>query len=128
MPSETIDIHVGISAQLTKQEVEALIENARGFLINGNKYELFRDEGKDNWQVWGEARESQDDPWHLIIRVEYHDWLFYTIVHRGYEEFKALLGDRMRELEYEGQQLAAVITDSDDWSACRGGRARNIPV
>lgn len=128
MTSETVDIHLGISSLLTKREVEALIESARGDLINGRKFELFQDEGKDNWEVWGEGRETWSDPWHLIIRVEYPDGLSNVIIYRDYEEFEAILRSWLRNLEFEGKQLIAVITDSDDWSTYRGGRARNIPA
>ena len=128
MKTETIDIHVGISYLLEKQGVETLIENAQGVLINGRKYELFRDEGKDNWQVWGEAREVQASPWHLIIRVEHPDGMANVTIYHDYLEFEAILSDWMNYLEYEGEQLKAVITDSDDWSVYRGGPVRSIPA
>ena len=117
--AKTIDIHLGISPLAGKSDIEGYIEEASGTLIGGRKYELFQDEGKDDWQVWGEARENWDDPWHLIIRVEYPEGLFNVIIHLNYREFEAILGDWLRELEYEGEQLIAVITDSDDWSVYR---------
>ena len=125
--SETIDIHFGISWLLTKREVENLIEGAQGVLINGRKFELFRDENRDSWTEWGESR-YPNAPWHLVVRVEHPEGLSSVIIYRDYLEFEAILSDWMNYLKFEGEQLKAVITDSDDWSTYRGGRARNIPA
>ena len=129
MKTETVDIHFGISWLMDMHEVSERIKSTYGTLISGRKYELIHDEGKDNWKVWGKARQSDYEPWHLIIRVEYPDGLSNDIIYRDYEEFEEILGSWMRTLKFEGKHLIAiiaVITDSDDWSAYRGGRARNI--
>ena len=127
MTSETIDIHLGISPLAGKSDIEGYIEEASGTLIGGRKYELFQDEGKDSWEVWGEVR-GWDEPWHLIIRVERPDGMTDIGIYHDYLEFEAILGDWMRELEYEGEQLIAVITDSDDWSTYQGGPVRTVPA
>ena len=126
MKTETIDIHFGISWLMDMHEVSERIKSANGTLLSGRKYELIHDKGRGSWEVWGEARESEDEPWHLIIRVEYPDGLSNVVTYRDYEEFEAILRSWLRNLEFEGKQLIAVITDSDDWSSYRGGRARNI--
>lgn len=128
MTSETIDIHLGISALAAKSDIGLYLKTAIGTLIEGRKYELFQDEGKDNWEVWGEGRETWSDPWHLIIRIEYPDGLSNAVIHHDYQEFEAILGDWMRALHHEDKQLIAVITDSDDWSVYRGGPVRSIPA
>ena len=128
MKTETVDIHFGISCLMDMHEVSERIKSATGTLLIDREYKLIHDESKDSWEVWGEGRETWSDPWHLIIRVEYPDGLSNVIIYRDYEEFEAILGTWLRELEYEGEQLKAVITDSDDWSAYRGGRARGIPA
>ena len=127
MKTETVDIHVGISWLMDAYEVSERIKSAHGTLISGREYKLIHDEGKDSWEVWGEVRDW-DDPWHLVIRIEYPEGLSNVIVYQDYIEFEAILGDWMRELEYEGQQLVAVITDTDDWSTYRGGPVRTVPV
>ena len=71
METKTVDIHFGLSSLVTKTELEYILEQAQGPLINDRSYELIQDEGKDNWEVWGEGRETWSDPWHLIIRVQY---------------------------------------------------------
>ena len=125
--AETVDIHFGISWLMDIHEVRERIKSAYGNLINGPKFELIHDEGKDSWEVWGEVRDW-DDPWHLIIRVEYPDGLSKVLVHHDYRKFEAVLEGWMQELEFEGKQLIAVITDSDDWSVYRGGPVRTIPA
>ena len=127
MTSETIDIHFGISWLMDMHEVSERIKSAYGTLISGRKYELIHDEGRGSWEVWGEVRDW-DEPWHLIIRVEYPDGLSNVIIYSDYLKFETILGDWMRELEYEGEQLIAVITDSDDWSAYRGGPVLTVPA
>ena len=114
MTSETVDIHFGASSLVTKSELEYILEQAQGPLINDRPYKLIQDEGKDNWEVWGERRENQDDPWHLVIRVEYPQGLANIYVYEDCLEFVTILGDWLRELEYEGKKLIAVITDSSD--------------
>lgn len=126
--SETVDIHLGISPLLSKLDVDIYLKTAPGVLIKGREHELFHDEGKDNWEVWGEGRETWSDPWHLIIRVEYPGGLSNVIIHRDYQEFEAILGDWLRPLHHDEKQLIAVITDSDDWSVYRGGPVRSIPA
>lgn len=127
MKTETVDIHFGISWLMDMHEVSERIRSANGTLLIDREYKLIHDEGKDSWEVWGEVRDW-DDPWHLIIRVEYPDGLSNVIIYRDYEEFEAILGTWLRDLEYEGKQLIAVITDSDDWSTYRGGPVRTVPA
>ena len=126
--TETVDIHLGISWLMDAHEVSERIKSANGTLLRGREYKLIHDEGKDSWEVWGEARESETEPWHLIIRVERPDGMTNIGIYHDYEEFEAILGSWLRELEFGGEQLVAVITDSDDWSAYQGGRALTIPV
>ena len=128
MKKETFDIHVGLSPLVTKSELEYILEQAQGPLINDRSYELIRDGGKDNWEVWGEGREAWSDPWHLVIRVEYPQGLANIYVYEDFLEFETIFGDWLRELHHEDQKLIAVITDSGDWSAYRGGPVRTIPV
>ena len=128
MKTETIDIHFGISWLMDMHEVSERIKSANGTLLSGLKYELFQDEGRDNWQVWGEARESEAEPWHLIVRVEYPDGMTNIDIYHDYLEYEAILGTWLRNLEYEGRQLVAVITDSDDWSTYQGGPVRTVPA
>ena len=127
MKTETVDIHFGISWLMDMHEASERIKSTYGTLISGRKYELIHDEGRGSWEVWGEVRDW-DEPWHLIIRIEHSDEIDMDLAQSDYLEFEAILGDWMRELEYEGEQLIAVITDSDDWSTYRGGPVRGIPA
>ena len=126
--TETVDIHFGLSPLVTKSELEYILEQAQGPLINDRSYKLIQDEGKDNWEVWGEGRETWSDPWHLVIRVEYPEEPVAATVYEDCLEFETIFGDWLRELHHEDQKLIAVITDSDDWSTYRGGPVRTIPV
>lgn len=128
MKIETIDIHFGASSLVTKSELEYILEQAQGVLIGGRPYKLIQDEGKDNWEVWGEGRETWSDPWHLVVRVEYPQGLANIYVYEDCLEFETIFGDWLRELHHEDQKLIAVITDSVDWSVYRGGPVRTIPV
>ena len=94
--------------------------------MEGRKYELVHDEGRDSWDAWGESREDPAHPWHLVIRVEYPDGIDADLVYSDYLDLESVIGDWMRELE--GRQLKAVITDSGDWSTYQGGRVRTVPA